>query len=147
MMAAALAKEVTTLVNCAREPEVEELGRVLNKMGAVVDGAGTDVIHIEGRDALEPSRSPRHRRSDRGGHLHGRGGRRRRLLRRAPPGRPLENLEVVVAKLRQAGVEIDREGDAVRVARRPDVPLRPVNITTAPHPGTAPTCRPSSWSS
>src|SRR5450631_2388034 len=54
MMAAALAKGRTTLVNCAREPEVEELGTVLNKMGATVDGAGTDVIHIEGRDALEP---------------------------------------------------------------------------------------------
>jgi UDP-N-acetylglucosamine 1-carboxyvinyltransferase len=54
MMAAALAKGRSTLVNCAREPEVEELGRVLNKMGAKVDGAGTDVIHIEGRDELEP---------------------------------------------------------------------------------------------
>src|SRR3954451_1801733 len=54
MMAAALAKGRTTLVNCAREPEVEELGRILNKMGAAVDGAGTDVIHVEGRDELEP---------------------------------------------------------------------------------------------
>src|SRR6186713_1151182 len=54
MMAAALAKGRTTLVNCAREPEVEELGRVLNKMGALVNGAGTDVIHIEGAEALEP---------------------------------------------------------------------------------------------
>src|SRR5580698_2261848 len=41
MMAAALAKGRTTLVNCAREPEVEELGRVLNKMGAQVVGEGT----------------------------------------------------------------------------------------------------------
>src|SRR5215475_6798037 len=54
MMAAALAKGRTTLVNCAREPEVEELGRILNKMGARVDGAGTDVIHVEGQDELEP---------------------------------------------------------------------------------------------
>ena len=54
MMAAALAKGRTTLVNCAREPEVEELGRVLNKMGAHVDGAGTSIIHIEGADELLP---------------------------------------------------------------------------------------------
>src|SRR5436190_17264387 len=54
MMAAALAKGRTTLVNAAREPEVEELGRVLNKMGAGVNGAGTDVIHIEGKDQLAP---------------------------------------------------------------------------------------------
>src|SRR4051812_31837825 len=54
MMAAALAKGRTTLVNAAREPEVEELGRVLNKMGAHVEGAGTDIIHIEGKDELAP---------------------------------------------------------------------------------------------
>src|SRR5450432_1667780 len=53
MMAAALAKGRSTLINCAREPEVEELGRVLNKMGAQVDGAGTDVIHIHGSDRGE----------------------------------------------------------------------------------------------
>ena len=53
MMAAAMAKGRTTLVNCAREPEVEELGRVINKMGAEVDGAGTDVIHIRGSDRGE----------------------------------------------------------------------------------------------
>src|SRR4029079_7729965 len=56
MMAAALAKGRTTLVNCARETDVEELGRVLNKMGAQVDGAGTDVIHVVGcdRGKLDP---------------------------------------------------------------------------------------------
>src|ERR1700685_1922808 len=56
MMAAALAKGRTTLVNCAREPEVEELGRVLNKMGAEVEGAGTDIIHVRGseRGAIAP---------------------------------------------------------------------------------------------
>src|SRR5688572_15422792 len=48
MMAAALAKGRTRLVNAAREPEIEELGRVLNKMGATVTGAGTDVIEIDG---------------------------------------------------------------------------------------------------
>src|SRR6476619_3872733 len=53
MMAAALAKGRTTLVNAAREPEVEELGRVLNKMGAGVDGAGTDVIHVRGSERGE----------------------------------------------------------------------------------------------
>jgi UDP-N-acetylglucosamine 1-carboxyvinyltransferase len=47
---------------------------------------------------------------------------------------PLEDLEAVIAKLRQCGVEIGREGNAVRV-RRGDRPLRAVDITTAPHPG------------
>ena len=56
MMAAALASGRTTLLNCAREPEVEELGRILNKMGAEVDGAGTDVIHVRGSERGELAR-------------------------------------------------------------------------------------------
>src|SRR5262249_19021179 len=52
MCAAALAKGRTTLRTAAREPEVEELGRVLNKMGARVSGAGTDTIVVEGVDTL-----------------------------------------------------------------------------------------------
>src|SRR4029077_13350410 len=54
MMAAALARGRTTLENAAREPEVEELGRVLAKMGAKVRGAGTSLITIEGVDELAP---------------------------------------------------------------------------------------------
>src|SRR5206468_4943794 len=54
MMAAALAKGRTTLENAAREPEVEELARVLNKMGARIHGAGTSLITIEGVDDLQP---------------------------------------------------------------------------------------------
>ena len=54
MMAAVLAEGRTTLLNCAKEPEVEELARVLNKMGANVQGAGTDAIHIEGVRELRP---------------------------------------------------------------------------------------------
>src|SRR5512138_74347 len=47
MMAAALAKGCTTLENAACEPEVEELARVLNKMGAHIRGAGTPLVTIE----------------------------------------------------------------------------------------------------
>jgi UDP-N-acetylglucosamine 1-carboxyvinyltransferase len=54
MMAAALAKGRTTLENAAREPEVEELARVLNKMGARIHGAGTSLITVEGVDELQP---------------------------------------------------------------------------------------------
>src|SRR5690349_4198443 len=54
MMAAALAKGRTVIENAAREPEVEELGVVLNKMGARIQGAGTPIISIEGVDELHP---------------------------------------------------------------------------------------------
>jgi UDP-N-acetylglucosamine 1-carboxyvinyltransferase len=132
MMAAALAKGRTTLVNCAREPEVEELGRVLNKMGARVNGAGTDVIHIEGADALEPfDHAIVSDRIEAGTYMVAVAAAGGDVLL---DGAPLEDLEAVVAKLRAAGVEVGREGDAVRV-RREDRPLKAVDITTAPHPG------------
>ncbi len=52
MMAATLAKGQTILSNAAKEPEIIDLQNFLNVMGANVKGAGTDVIRIEGVDAL-----------------------------------------------------------------------------------------------
>ncbi|HXX65748.1 MAG TPA: UDP-N-acetylglucosamine 1-carboxyvinyltransferase [Polyangiaceae bacterium] len=134
MMAAALARGRTTLVNCAREPEVEELARVLNKMGAEVDGAGTDVIHVRGseRGELEPfDHAIIPDRIEAGTYMIAaamvEGG--EVILEKAE----LSDLEALVAKLRAAGVEVESEGSGVRVLRRGA--LRAVNVTTAPHPG------------
>src|SRR5204862_105513 len=44
MMAAALAKGETVLENCAREPEIQDLGGALRAMGAVIEGDGTETI-------------------------------------------------------------------------------------------------------
>jgi len=133
MMAAALAKGRSTLVNCAREPEIEELGRVLNKMGARVDGAGTDVIHIEGRDDLDPfDHAIISDRIEAGTYMVAAAAAGGDVLLE---GAPLEEMEAVVAKLRSAGVEVGREGDCVRIKRDPDKPLRAVDVVTAPHPG------------
>jgi UDP-N-acetylglucosamine 1-carboxyvinyltransferase len=55
MMAAVLAKGVTVLRNSAREPEVIALAEALNKMGADVNGAGSEVITIKGVSALRPA--------------------------------------------------------------------------------------------
>jgi UDP-N-acetylglucosamine 1-carboxyvinyltransferase len=134
MMAAALAKGRTTLVNCAREPEVEELARVLNKMGAEVDGAGTDVIHIKGseRGELEPfDHAIIPDRIEAGTYMIAaaivEGG--DVIVEKAE----LTDMEALVVKLRAAGVEVESGGQDVRVLRRG--PLRAVNVTTAPHPG------------
>ncbi len=131
MMAAALAKGRSTLVNCAREPEVEELGRVLNKMGARVDGAGTDIMHIEGRDELDPfDHAIIADRIEAGTFMAAVGLAGGNVLIQHAP---LEDLEPVVVKLRRAGLQIEREGQHVRVVR--EGPIRPVDVTTAPHPG------------
>jgi len=134
MMAAALAKGRSTLVNCAREPEVEELARVLNKMGAEVSGAGTDVIHVTGADRGELSPFEHAIIPDRieagtymvaaamleGGNV---------LVQ----GAKLSDLEALVMKMRAAGIEVTSEGQDIRVRRFGE--LRAVNVTTAPHPG------------
>jgi UDP-N-acetylglucosamine 1-carboxyvinyltransferase len=134
MMAAALAKGRTTLVNCAREPEVEELGRILNKMGAEVDGAGTDVIHIRGSDrgelapfdhAIIPDRIEAGTYMVAAAVVEGSDVR--------VQGAELGDLEAVVQKMRRAGVEIGAEGQDIRIVRKG--PLKPANITTGPHPG------------
>lgn len=52
MMAATLARGITTIENAAREPEIVELANVLNKMGARVHGAGTELIRIQGVNFL-----------------------------------------------------------------------------------------------
>jgi UDP-N-acetylglucosamine 1-carboxyvinyltransferase len=131
MMAAALAKGRTTLVNSACEPEIEELGRVLNKMGAKVEGAGTSVIHIQGKPELAPfDHAVIADRIEAGTFMAAvglAGG--DVLLENAP----LEDLEPVIVKLRKAGLEIEREGEHVRV-RRLGL-LKGVDVKTSPHPG------------
>src|SRR5215217_1149900 len=52
MMAATLAEGTTTLENAAREPEVVDMAECLNKMGARIEGAGTDVITVHGVERL-----------------------------------------------------------------------------------------------
>jgi UDP-N-acetylglucosamine 1-carboxyvinyltransferase len=52
MMAAALADGVTVIENAAQEPEIVDLANYVNKMGAHIKGAGTDIIKIEGVDSL-----------------------------------------------------------------------------------------------
>ncbi|MCL2799116.1 MAG: UDP-N-acetylglucosamine 1-carboxyvinyltransferase [Endomicrobia bacterium] len=52
MLAAVLAKGTTRIINAAKEPEIEDLADILNKMGAKVSGAGSKTITIEGTDKL-----------------------------------------------------------------------------------------------
>lgn len=52
MLAAVKSKGVTTITNAAREPEIVDLARFLNRMGARISGAGESVIKIEGVEKL-----------------------------------------------------------------------------------------------
>lgn len=131
MMAAALADGHTTLENAAREPEVEELARVLNKMGARIRGAGTPLIAIDGVEELHPvEHAIIPDRIEAGTLLVAAAITRGNVLvRDCLP----EHLEAVIAKLRAAGVEVTPEDGGLRVRARAD--LKPVDISTQPFPG------------
>jgi UDP-N-acetylglucosamine 1-carboxyvinyltransferase len=131
MMAAVLARGRTVLENAAREPEVDELARVLNKMGAQVSGAGTDVITIDGVDQLRPTNhSILPDRIEAGTLLVAAaitGG--DVLVRHANP----EHLDAVIGKLREAGCVLEVEDDGVRCKGPKRVSS--VDIHTTEHPG------------
>ncbi len=131
MMAASLAVGRTCIENAAREPEVEELGRVLNKMGARIEGAGTSVVTIDGVDELQPiEHAIMPDRIEAGTFMVAAAITRGDVLvRDVVP----EHLDAVIAKLRAAGTEVTLEADGLRV--RGAAEIRPVDITTQPHPG------------
>jgi UDP-N-acetylglucosamine 1-carboxyvinyltransferase len=52
LLAAALTEGPTTIGNAACEPHVQDLARLLTKMGAQVDGIGSNVMTVHGRDKL-----------------------------------------------------------------------------------------------
>jgi UDP-N-acetylglucosamine 1-carboxyvinyltransferase len=131
IMAASLAKGRTLIENAAREPEVEELARVLNKMGARIEGAGTAIINIDGVDELHPIEHAIIPDRIEAGTF---------MVAAAITGGDVlvkdclpEHLEAVSAKLRSAGAEITAEGGGLRVKARG--PLSPVDVTTQPYPG------------
>ena len=131
MCAAVLATGRTTLANCAREPEVEELARVLNKMGARIEGAGTSVISIEGVDSLHPvDHAIIPDRIEAGTFMVASAATSGDIL---VDGIGFEPLEALIAKLRESGATIEREGRGIRVVGS-DV-IRPTDIITQPHPG------------
>jgi UDP-N-acetylglucosamine 1-carboxyvinyltransferase len=131
IMAAALAKGRTVIENAAREPEVEELALVLNKMGARISGAGTAIITIEGVDELSPIEHAIIPDRIEAGTFAVAAAMTRGdvLLEGARP----EHLDAVVAKLRTIGATVAAEDGGMRVRGSGD--LQAVDIVTQPHPG------------
>lgn len=131
MMAASLAKGHTTIENAAREPEVEELARVLNKMGGQIHGAGTSVVSIEGVDelhAVEHAIIPD--RIEAGTFMVAAAITKGNILIK---GCLPEHLDAVITKLLKAGVDIKSDHGGVRVLGPKQ--LSPIDLTTHPYPG------------
>ena len=131
MMAATLAKGETVIENAAREPEVVDLANCLNSMGAIIEGAGTDTIRIQGVENLAgTTHSVMPDRIETGTFLvAGALSRGKVKVRDTDPSL----LDAVLAKLREAGARLEIGDDWIELdmeGRRP----RAVDIHTAPYP-------------
>ena len=131
MMAATLAEGTTVLENAAREPEVVDLANCLNMMGAKITGAGTSTITVEGVEKLNGIRyDVLPDRIETGTYLVAAaitGG--RVTLKDTRP----ETLDAVLAKLREAGAEIETGEDWITLDMHGKRP-KAVDVHTAPYP-------------
>jgi len=132
MMAATLADGVSVIENAAREPEVVDLARCLNSMGAKIEGAGTDTIRIEGVEALGGTRHmivPD--RIETGTYLVAAamtGGSVK--LKNTQP----QLLDSVLAKLRECGARITVDDSSISLSMDSERP-KAVDVHTSPFPG------------
>ncbi len=131
MMAATLAQGTTVLENAACEPEIVDLAAALSKMGANINGAGSDTITIVGVDSLQPMR---HRvmpdRIEAGTFMVAAAMTAGQVLvANADP----ECLEAVISKLREAGAQVDVQAEGIHVTGSSEI--KPLHIKTSPHPG------------
>ncbi len=131
MIAAAMAEGLTVIENVAREPHIVDLANFLNSMGADVRGAGTDVIKIRGVRSLHGGTYALIPDQIEAGTymtaVAAAGGEVR--INNVIP----RHLECISAKLREMGVTVEEQGDAVIVRR--DGPLERANVKTQPYPG------------
>ena len=132
LMAATLAKGTTIIENAAKEPEIIDLANLLNKMGARIKSAGTDMIRIEGVEKLSgciyeaiPDRietgtfmlAAAITRGD-------------LLIKNALPG----HVRPIIAKLRECNVSVETTAEGIYVDAR-DRELIATDIKTLPYPG------------
>ena len=132
LMAATLAKGTTIIENAAKEPEIIDLANLLNKMGARIKSAGTDMIRIEGVEKLSgciheaiPDRietgtfmlAAAITRGD-------------VLIRNALPG----HVRPIIAKLRECNVGVELTPEGIYVDAR-DRDINSTDIKTLPYPG------------
>ena len=131
MMAAVLAKGESVIENAAREPEIEDLSEVLCRMGAVIEGAGTKKIRIQGVESLQGvNHFVLPDRIESGTYLVAGAitGGRVRINQTRP-----EHLKTVIRKLRQAGAHIESGNNWVELDMQGQRP-QAVDVITAPYP-------------
>lgn len=131
LMAAVLAKGKTVLENAAREPEIVDLANCLVRMGAQIEGIGSDSLTIYGVDRLQGcSYSVMPDRIETGTYLTAAAATRGRVRLRDTAA---DILDAVLLKLEEAGAHINTGADWIELDMKGNRP-KSVNIRTAPYP-------------
>jgi UDP-N-acetylglucosamine 1-carboxyvinyltransferase len=131
MMAATLAQGTTVIESAACEPEIADLARFLNKMGARIEGVGTPTLTIEGVESLDGAdHAIIPDRIEAGTLLIAGAITRGELIIK---GADFAHLGAVVDALHRAGLYINAESGLIRIT--PNGTFRPVDIATLPYPG------------
>lgn len=132
LMAAVLAKGTTIIENAAKEPEIIDLANLLNKMGAKIKSAGTDMIRIEGVSKLSGAiHEVIPDRIEAGTFMLAAAITRGDVLvKNALPG----HIRPIIAKLKECGVKVDVVDEGIYVDAR-EGNLIATDIKTLPYPG------------
>ena len=132
LMAAVKIPGTTRIINAAREPEVVDLGKFLIKMGAKIEGLGTNTITIEGVEKLHATEySIMPDRIEAGTYVIA------SILTKGDlkiKNANIEELGVFKQNLESMGVEFVKNGDILTVKGKLE-DLKPTRIVTMPHPG------------
>jgi UDP-N-acetylglucosamine 1-carboxyvinyltransferase len=132
LLAAVLARGETQLVGAAREPEIVDLAACLRAMGARIEGEGSSVVRVVGVERLTgAAHAVAPDRIETGTYALAAamaGGEVRLTHTRA------DLIEALLAKMEEAGVDIERRNDGLTV-RRNGARLGPVEFATDPYPG------------
>jgi UDP-N-acetylglucosamine 1-carboxyvinyltransferase len=132
LMAAVTAEGETIIENAAREPEVVDLAVMLKKMGANIDGIGTEVIRIKGVKELKPCNyDVIPDRIEAGTFLVGCGLTRGSIVLE---GARADHLKAVIEKLKETGMEIIEEESRIRASMTKKRPAA-FDVKTLPYPG------------
>ena len=133
LMAAVKARGLTVIESAACEPEIVDLADFLNSMGACIHGAGTPTIRIQGISCLHGvDYKVISDRIEAGTFMIA------ALITKGDivvEGVKRCHLSALIDKLEKTGAEIKKSDNSLRV--KPVGKIRPVNITTLPHPGFA----------
>ncbi len=135
LMAAVLAKGTTIIDNAAREPEIADLAAFLNRMGAIVEGAGTSTITIEGVEELGPcDHEVIPDRVEAATYLAavGMAGGEIRII-----GARADHMDMLIHKLSGMGVRVAETSEGLWAMRPRGSRLASADIATLPYPGVA----------